>query len=489
MKSELPKGWELSPISSLISPDGLFTDGDWIESKDQDPNGDVRLIQLADIGDGVFRNKSSRFLTSDKAVELKCTFLKEGDILLARMPDPLGRVCIFPLPDKGKFVTVVDVCIIRTSVDIASSQFLQYAINFAGTRKQIEALQTGTTRKRISRKNLATVKIPLPPLNEQKRIVAKIEELFSELDAGEQSLRDARQQLTLYRQSLLKQAFEGKLTETWRANNPDKLEDPETLLTRIQQERESRYQQQLQDWQQAVQQWEENGKEGKKPPRIKKNKVFELVNIESTKHPIKGWIQIHFVNLTCSIRGGTTAVPIDEITNIPILRSNSIRNANIDYQNIRYLEAKQKFSSTDYVKLNDLLFTRLNGTVEYVGNCVAVTKEPPTNLVYPDRLYCAKLTAIASPSYIETIFQTPAVRSFIEDRAKSTAGHKRISISDLEDVKIPFMSYDEQQEIVRILDEQFTAIEQNEKEIDHALTQSQALRQSILQKAFSGELC
>jgi type I restriction enzyme, S subunit len=68
--------WNYTTIDKLIDDDGLFIDGDWIESKDQDPNGDVRLIQLADIGDGNFKNKSARFLTTKRARELNCTFPK-----------------------------------------------------------------------------------------------------------------------------------------------------------------------------------------------------------------------------------------------------------------------------------------------------------------------------------------------------------------------------------------------------------------------------
>ena len=88
----LPPGWSVVRIGDLIAEGGLFVDGDWVESKDQDPNGEVRLIQLADIGDGVFLNRSSRFLTSLKARELRCTFLQPGDILIARMPDPLEAI-------------------------------------------------------------------------------------------------------------------------------------------------------------------------------------------------------------------------------------------------------------------------------------------------------------------------------------------------------------------------------------------------------------
>ena len=84
-----------------LSEHGLFVDGNWVESKDQDPEGDVRLVQLADIGIGRFRDRSSRFMTTEKAEELRCTFLEPGDLLIARMPDPIGRACIFPGDDRA----------------------------------------------------------------------------------------------------------------------------------------------------------------------------------------------------------------------------------------------------------------------------------------------------------------------------------------------------------------------------------------------------
>ena len=87
--------------------------------------------------------------------------------------------------------------------------------------------------------------VPIPPEREQRRIAAKIEELFSELDKGIESLKMARRQLAVYRQSVLKHAFEGKLTARWRAENKDKLETPEQLLARIKRERSARYEQQL----------------------------------------------------------------------------------------------------------------------------------------------------------------------------------------------------------------------------------------------------
>ena len=100
MTGDLPPGWAIAPVEDLISGRGVFSDGDWVESKDQDPNGDVRLIQLADVGVGEFRNRSNRFLTSTKAKELNCTYLEPQDVLVARMPDPLGPCVYVPQPPE-----------------------------------------------------------------------------------------------------------------------------------------------------------------------------------------------------------------------------------------------------------------------------------------------------------------------------------------------------------------------------------------------------
>lgn len=155
-------------FSDIIGENGIFIDGDWVESKDQDPNGEVRLIQLADIGDGYFINKSNRFLTTESAEKLKCTFLEPGDILVGRMPDPLGRACIFPGIDKP-CVTVVDVCIIRPDKKNVSVEWLKFLINSFDYRNTINKFITGTTRQRISRGNLAKLSFKLPPLPEQIR--------------------------------------------------------------------------------------------------------------------------------------------------------------------------------------------------------------------------------------------------------------------------------------------------------------------------------
>lgn len=197
----------MSKTLNDITENGLFCDGDWIEKKDQDPNGEVRLIQLADIGDGIFKDKSNRYITNEKAKELNCTFLEKGDILVARLPDPLGRACIFPL--EGKYITAVDVAIVRIRNKGINPEYVMNLINSSMFRSQVKQFESGTTRKRISRKNLAKIVFDLPPFEEQEHIVTRIEELFSELDKAVETLQTTKQQLAVYRQAVLKEAFEG----------------------------------------------------------------------------------------------------------------------------------------------------------------------------------------------------------------------------------------------------------------------------------------
>ncbi len=161
--------WPLINLETALASAEAFIDGDWVETKDQDPEGNVRLVQLADVGDGCYLDKSSRFLTSEKAATLRCTFLKRGDVLVARMPDPLGRACLFP-GDSKRSVTVVDVCVIRPNPNEQDARWLMHCLNAPAVRSQIAGLASGTTRSRISRGNLKKITIRQPPLAEQRRI-------------------------------------------------------------------------------------------------------------------------------------------------------------------------------------------------------------------------------------------------------------------------------------------------------------------------------
>lgn len=164
----------------------LFADGDWIEIKDQSNDG-IRLVQTGNIGNGYYIDKEahSRYVSEETFLRLNCTEILPGDILISRLPDPVGRGCI--LPDGiGKAITAVDCTIVRL-MDMVEPEYL---IGFTQTdlyRSQIESAKTGTTRKRISRKNLEKVLIPVPPIEKQMVFV----ELIKESDKSKFALQEA----------------------------------------------------------------------------------------------------------------------------------------------------------------------------------------------------------------------------------------------------------------------------------------------------------
>lgn len=198
----VPPSWSFLTLAQLSGPDGIFCDGDWVESKDQDPGGDVRLTQLADVGDGVWRNRSDRRMNRATAERLRCTYLEVDDILIARMPEPIGRACLFP-GDARTCATVVDVAVLRIRSKSINCRFVMMAINSKPVRDTISTMIAGTTRQRVSRSNLASILIPVPPVAEQAGIVAKVDELMRLLDDLEAKQAGKRQVQVRFRTSAL----------------------------------------------------------------------------------------------------------------------------------------------------------------------------------------------------------------------------------------------------------------------------------------------
>lgn len=183
----------------------------------------------------------------------------------------------------------------------------------------------GSTIKYLRIGDITSCPVNLVCIAQQKRTVAKIETLFSELDNGIASLKAAKEQLKVYRQAVLKQAFEGKLTAKWRAQNADKLETPEQLLARIQTERETRYQQQLEDWKEAVKQWETNGKRGKKPSKPKAFKPMAPISNDEIGGlpdlPV-GWVYARLAEI--SLIGSGMSVSKDRKLSEPVETRQSV---------------------------------------------------------------------------------------------------------------------------------------------------------------------
>ena len=176
----MKEGWEYKKLDDICCS---VKDGDWIESKDQSPNG-IRLIQTGNIGNGVYKDKqdSAKYISEETFKRLNCTEIFEGDILVSRLPDPVGRACI--LPDLGcRCITAVDCSILRLKKDIVCNAWISYYMQSLAYFSLIKAQCTGSTRLRITRKKLAEILIPIPSLSEQQSIVDYLDSAFAKIDA------------------------------------------------------------------------------------------------------------------------------------------------------------------------------------------------------------------------------------------------------------------------------------------------------------------
>ena len=184
------------PTMMLADACEVFADGDWVESKDQSPDG-IRLIQTGNVGAGVFRSrdKKARYISEATFKRLRCTEVFGGYCLISRLPDPVGRSCL--LPDTGeRMITAVDCTIARFNPNQLLPEFFNFYSQSIGYLKAVDVETTGTTRKRISRSKLGQLQIPVPPLAEQRRIVGILDEAFEGIATAkanaEKNLQNAR---------------------------------------------------------------------------------------------------------------------------------------------------------------------------------------------------------------------------------------------------------------------------------------------------------
>ena len=212
------KGWEVKNLKEVAE---TFVDGNWIERKDQSTDG-IRLIQTGNVGNGFYKDRrnKARFISEETFIRLRCTEIFEGDILISRLPDPVGRACVLPTSNE-KMITAVDCTIIRPNKKEILSKWLLYYTISDSYLSEIQKRVTGATRQRISRKNLGLIPIPLPPLPEQQRIVSILDKAFTAIDKAkanaEQNLKNAKELFESYLQGV----FEKK-GEDWKMK---KLQD------------------------------------------------------------------------------------------------------------------------------------------------------------------------------------------------------------------------------------------------------------------------
>lgn len=317
--------------------------------------------------------------------------------------------------------------------------------------------------------------IGIPPLSEQHRIIAKIEELFSELDKGIENLKTAQAQLKVYRQALLKHAFEGKLTAQWRADNPDKLEPADALLKRIQQERAQHYQQQLAEW-------EAGGKQGSKPKAPKSLAPLTAEELAELPELPRGWVWNRVGNICDVVRGGSPRPAGDPKFyggSIPFLKVADITHTDTPYLNsFTFTITEAGLSKTRKIEPNTLLLSNSGATLGVPKICLISATMNDGVAAF---LGFSQATLLYHYYFWQS--QTAHLRNIDQGAAQPN-----LNTDLIKDIFIPLCSTFEQVAVAQELEAKLSEVDGLDQILTTSLQQAEALRQSILKKAFSGQL-
>ena len=409
-------------------------------------------------------------------------YVAPGDVLISKINPRLNRAWVVGNFTNHPKIASTEWIVFKRS-DAVDSQLLCSILQSFRIRDFLahNASGVGGSLTRAKPALVDQITIGLPPVAEQQRIVAKIEELFSELDKGIESLKTAQAQLKVYRQALLKHAFEGKLTAQWRADNPDKLETAEALLARIQRERAERYRQQIANW-------EAGGKQGSKPKAPKPLPPLTAEELAELPELPAGWGWVKLGSLIDDPAYGTSKKCDYETVGVGVLRIPNVVSGKVDATDLKFAQFSPEEIAAYQLASGDLLMIRSNGSVSIVGKCALVSQQDIAYLYAGYLIRLRPLQPLVLPAYLAQLLSSHELRKQIEYKAKSTSGVNNINSGEIQSLLVPFCDLTEQGLILAELESKLSKADQLDRTLATALQQSEALRQSILKKALSGQL-
>ena len=343
--------------------------------------------------------------------------------------------------------------VLRAIFNLTTNAMLCYYLNIFDFHNYV----TGTTRLKLNQSPMRQIPIPLPPLSEQHRIVNKIEELFTKLDAGVDALKKIKIQLKRYRQAVLKNAFEGKLTQQWREAHKEELEPASVLLEKIKEQRK----------------------------KESKGKFIELPPIATSELPElpEGWVWTRLGEISIKIHYGYTARAKENNVGPKLLRITDIQNNSVNWNLVPYCKIENFEREKYLLNEGDLVFARTGATV---GKSFLIKGDVP-EAVFASYLIRTIINNSISKKYVFQFFQSNFYWDQIQ-KAKVGVGQPNVNAQLLSRLLIPLSPLPEQHQIVAEIERRLSVADQLEKVVEQSLKQAERLRQSILKRAFEGKL-
>jgi len=438
VENNIPEHWQIVKLKSITEN----IQYGYTESSSKENIG-PKFLRITDIQDNKVEWNDVPFCKIDNEIKSKY-LLKDGDLVFARTGATVGKSFLI----KGAIPEAVFASyLIRVRVNLKiDEKYLSYFFQSPNYWNQITEGQVGIGQPNVNGTKLGQLNITIAPLEEQLAIVSKIEELLSDLENGKQQLLTAQQHLKVYRQSLLKAAFEGKLSL-----NCDSFD--------------------LCD------------KDDFKKEALNHNNQNTHTNQGSDNLP-KGWRWVKLGDVCLNVEYGSSTKSKKE-GKTPVLRMGNIQKGIFDWTDLVYSDDDIEISKY-LLKKNDVLFNRTN-SAELVGKTAIYKGERPAIFAgYLIRIN--RIESMIDANYLTYYLNTLAAKQYGNSIRSFGVNQSNINGTKLKTYPIPLPTLVEQQQIVDALESKLTVCDKIEETIKEALLKSESLRQSILKKAFEGKL-
>ena len=352
-----------------------------------------------------------------------------------------------------------------------------YLVNSIFFQSQMLENSSATTISILNKSSTEKLLFPLPPLNEQKRIVEKLDFLFEKTKRAKEIIEEIKIDIENRKISILDRAFKGTLTSKWRSEN--KISDVKELLKSINEEK-------IKKWEEDCLQAEKDGNKKPKKPIIKEVKDM-IVPVDEQPYKLPdSWVWVRLENL-CEVKGGKRIPKGEEFSNEKTknvyLRVSDFNNYSINQDKLKYISDDLAEKLKNYKISTEDLYLSIAGTIGKIG---IIPYELDKSFFTENAVKLTNLSNAINNKFLLNCFKTNFIQNLINDSITSS-GQPKLAIFRIENFSIPLPPLEEQQEIVRILDE----VLENENKVKELLELEERidiLEKSILHKAFKGEL-
>lgn len=384
--------------------------------------------------------------------------LRAGDLMVCEGGEP-GRAAVWPGADHP--IKYQKALLRVRPRDGVSPEWIMYSLRKDALIGALEEYFTGTTIKHFPQQAARTYELLLPPILEQHRIVAKLEELIVKVTTGEQRLERVQLVLDQFRESVLAAACSGQLTVNWRENRSGK--DLDAIIAAI----------------------EKHQRTGATTPAKKARieQIYSAVEENDSGELPNGWQYVTLAKLSTSFDYGTAAKS-SRTGRVPVLRMGNIQNGEIDWTDLVYTSNRQEIAKYS-LKPQTVLFNRTNSP-ELVGKTGIYRGERPATFAG----YLIRINPVAEldPQYLNYCLNTAYARDFCARVKTDGVSQSNINAQRLGTFEVPFCSVEEQREIVRRVKGLFSVADRMERRLAAARGQVERLIPALLAKAFRGEL-